>query len=290
MGTKVLESLQNRGKSKNYIVLAYSVLILLIFLDGKFLSHGTLSRLYFLPVLLIAWYGDRNAFIGILLSAIFMLGLRHSGLWTSSPVSPFISMMDAGSILLYGTVALFVRQRLNDEMDKARLDPLTGIYNRRGFEEHAQAIYQSLIHNGRPVSVAYIDLDHFKLMNDSLGHEAGDRLLVNVAHTIQGSVRSTDLVARLGGDEFIIMIPGAGPQEVKVKLSQMQNALSTLFDQGGWPVSASIGAVTFYHLPSIEQMISRADSVMYAVKRGNKDGLKYEITRGERVSTAVELH
>ena len=106
----------------------------------------------------------------------------------------------------------------------------------------------------------------------------------------RSSVRSTDLVARLGGDEFIIMIPGAGPQEVKVKLSLMRNALSTLFDQGGWPVSASIGAVTFYRLPSIEQMISRADSVMYAVKRGNKDGLKYEITRGERVSTAVELH
>jgi len=175
VGAKALDSLQYQGKNKDYIVLSYIVLILLIFLDGKLLSHGALSRLYFLPVLLISWYGNRNAFIGILVSAILMLALRHSGLWTSSPASPFISLLDAGSILLYGTVALFVRQRLNDEMDKARLDPLTGIYNRRGFEEHAQAIYQSLIHNGRPVSVAYIDLDHFKLMNDSLGHEAGDR-------------------------------------------------------------------------------------------------------------------
>lgn len=279
---------QHVGKRVLLLVLSYIGLSLLICLDGQLLAHGTLSRLYFLPVLLVSWYGNRNAFAGILLCATSAIALRHSSVWVHPAASPFVSLLDMGSILLYGATAILVRNRMDEEMIKARIDPLTGIYNRRGFEEEAEVLCSNMARQGRAISLAYIDIDNFKLLNDTLGHQQGDNLLQNVAKTIQHSFRSTDVVARLGGDEFIVMVPGAGTDEVKMKLNQLRASLGELFDRGRWPVSASIGAVTFTRGRSIQHMISRADAVMYAVKRGSKDGLKYEITRGERVTTAVE--
>jgi len=165
-----------------------------------------------------------------------------------------------------------LQEALYREQKLSRRDPLTQVANRRAFFEALEVESRRARRNGWPVSVAYVDVDNFKNFNDSLGHAAGDALLVTVAGTMRRNVRAGCCVARFGGDEFALMIPDVGPVEVDLTLRRIRNLLLEEMKSNGWPVTFSIGAVVFSEpLESPHQMIHIADQEMYSVKNRSKN-------------------
>ena len=157
---------------------------------------------------------------------------------------------------------------------RARIDPLTQAYVRATLEDRLRTCLAAFGGSGETFTLAFIDIDHFKALNDSQGHAVGDRALSRVAGILQASVRKTDIVARIGGDEFAVLLPAAGASATRRVFQQVIELLRVLTRDEGWPISFSIGVVTFLSPPrSSDEAIALADRAMYAVKRTTKDGV-----------------
>ena len=129
------------------------------------------------------------------------------------------------------------------------------------------------------MTLLYIDLDNFKQVNDAFGHETGDELLIEVAATIRTNVRSTDTVARLGGDEFALLLPETDQEAALVVTNKLREALLVSMQRREWPVTFSIGLVSFATPPeSVEEMLKQADAVMYSVKLKGKNSIAAQAT------------
>jgi len=172
----------------------------------------------------------------------------------------------------------------NDKLEQLSVtDPLTGLPNRRRLSQMLDMVWQQ--GPTRPVAVAMVDVDHFKLYNDHYGHQSGDECLRKVAQAIGGSLRDTDLVARYGGEEFAIVLPGADgvvAARVGERVRAAVAALAVPHEPAGHKiVTVSIGiAVTLpTPLSTAEQLIKSADAELYEAKRGGRN----------RVSIAAQL-
>jgi diguanylate cyclase (GGDEF)-like protein/PAS domain S-box-containing protein len=152
----------------------------------------------------------------------------------------------------------------------ATRDPLTGLLNRAGFEQGAA---QRRVDNQRH-ALLYIDLDHFKPVNDSLGHQAGDQVLQQFAARLSAAVRSTDLVARLGGDEFAVLLAGAASLAAAELVADKVLAAAALpFDIDGQAVQvgASIGVAVMAHdAMGLPELMAQADRELYRAKAGGR--------------------
>ena len=162
--------------------------------------------------------------------------------------------------------------------EKLYRDVLTGAYNRRYYEEQIKTLT-------RDSGVAMLDLDDFKLYNDTIGHDAGDVVLVTIVNEIRKNIRSTDILIRYGGDEFLLLMPGINADILTQKLQKLQKKLNTAIVPGysGLRLSVSIGAVVSGK-ETIEQAVSRADKFMYKAKN-HKNVIvidKYEISGDEK--------
>ena len=166
-----------------------------------------------------------------------------------------------------------ITQRRHDEEQLRALadrDPLTGLRNRRSFRPAvADALAAQPGADGG--SLLVIDLDEFKAINDTLGHETGDRVLVATADVLSGAVRSTDVVARLGGDEFAVFLPGAEAPVAQRVATTILARLAAVAGAGGAPVTASIGIATTVRLEGIDGLLRDADSAMYVAKRHGRN-------------------
>ena len=161
----------------------------------------------------------------------------------------------------------------------ARHDPLTGLANRAEFNARLEEATKRLKRNGGTIAVMMLDLDKFKAVNDTLGHPAGDQLLVEVARRLKASVRETDVLARLGGDEFAIVQEGAANQhEAALALAlRIINAICQPFDLSGQQASVgtSIGiALAPQHGRDPEELLKRADLALYNVKAGGRNDFR----------------
>jgi diguanylate cyclase (GGDEF)-like protein len=175
-------------------------------------------------------------------------------------------------------LASALRRLADEQRQLARTDALTGVANRRAFYERADLELSRMRRLPEAMTVAYVDVDDFKRINDTMGHEAGDDLLRNVADTFLHRVRTTDLVARLGGDEFALLLPATGSEAALALLSELIQTLGGEMKRQAWPVTFSIGAVTFIRPPaSADDLLRRVDQLMYKVKREGKAGVKHEI-------------
>ncbi|SMB96483.1 diguanylate cyclase (GGDEF) domain-containing protein [Thermanaeromonas toyohensis ToBE] len=147
--------------------------------------------------------------------------------------------------------------------EAAYLDSLTGCYTRRYAEE-------VLSLDGR-YAVAFIDLDGFKAVNDTLGHEAGDRVLSAFGDVLRQSVRSMDVVIRWGGDEFVVVLPGVGPEEADAVIERIRTAWSAAHPKVGvFRVGFSVGVTTGEGHGRLREVIEEADRLMYADKKVRK--------------------
>lgn len=152
------------------------------------------------------------------------------------------------------------------EREFARTDSLTGIANGRVFSERVEHLIAQTRRHGRPFTLAYVDLDRFKHVNDEFGHAEGDRLLRTVAETIGNALRETDLIARLGGDEFGILMPETDTEQARKVLERVAQALHGEVHNHR-EVPATCGAITFRQAPAnADFALRQADSLMYQGK------------------------
>jgi diguanylate cyclase (GGDEF)-like protein len=151
---------------------------------------------------------------------------------------------------------------------QASTDGLTGLLNRRSIESKAR----SVMLEGGTFSVAIADLDHFKDLNDTYGHEAGDRALRLFAKVMKDNLRPDDIPARYGGEEFVVLLPDTNIHEALAALERLQVALATEIDRvTSMPFTSSWGLTDSRSGPTFDQMMSVADAALYSAKRSGRN-------------------
>ena len=156
------------------------------------------------------------------------------------------------------------------------LDELTKVYNRRHFRELANRELQRAGRTGQFVSLLFMDIDHFKVVNDSYGHSAGDEVLKKIAQTCQNSIRDLDIFARLGGEEFVFLLPEINISQAEITAERIRKIISgTLIctDSDEIRVTASFG-VSAYHKEkseTLDKMVQQADKALYEAKERGRD-------------------
>ena len=171
-------------------------------------------------------------------------------------------------------VLLFARerQRMQTELrELALVDALTGLHNRRGFLSSAEQMLRLARRSGRGLVLIYLDLDHLKTLNDTVGHDEGDRALVDLAEVLRGTFRTSDIVARIGGDEFAVLAIDAPPGAVSQLKVRLLERIDEYNARSPHPAALSISmgtAVLLFDDPGgIEDLLARADRAMYVHKR-----------------------
>lgn len=163
--------------------------------------------------------------------------------------------------------------RLATELSQT--DPLTEVANRRKSMDVLDFAFDQARALSRPLSVAILDIDHFKTVNDTLGHASGDTVIRTVAQVCQQALRSSDLVGRIGGEEFILILPGADLTVAKVIIERVRQAI----EQIDWApmdlalVTASIGVSTLHGQPDYATMLQEADKALYRAKQTGRNRL-----------------
>ncbi len=266
--------------SRSPVTVAITCLTLLALLGWIDYQTGDYSLIvfYLVPVSLAAWFIGRSSGMFFCLLALVTrfivneapgnFSFQNASLhyWNECVELLFLLIMS----LLFSTL----RNTLETEKSLASIDPLTAALNRRAFFDVAEYEINRSQRYGHAITVAYIDLDHFKEINDRMGHAVGDRLLTTVTETIAGNMRSTDILARFGGDEFVIMLPETAGDAAATFLGKLHTLLNQAMQAQGWGVTFSIGAVTYRKPPAtVEEIIKKADTLMYDVKRSGKNRL-----------------
>lgn len=266
--------LERRSKGVIFLI---SLAITGLLSIGDYLTGPEISFsiFYVLPIAIAAWYGSRT--VGILIAVVVAATLTivemMSGVVYSHPLIVYWnSIASFGIVLILAYLFSDIREHLQKEREIADTDSLTGSLNRRRFYRHVENEIQRASRYGHPFTIAYIDLDNFKTVNDNQGHPAGDELLRAVGRAMGAHARETDIVARLGGDEFAILFLETGSQEAAKALGKIHAGLMAAMRGSAWPVTFSIGLVTYETAPfDVRQVLKQADETMYAAKRSGKD-------------------
>ncbi len=234
-------------------------------------SRGLVFAVLFLaPITFFTWFiGFRSGIATTFASALLLLffdlshGVRAHPYWDT--------LMNLGMFVFIVFILSEVKALYERERDLSRTDALTGLLNRRAFVEALDREYARNRRFPRPLTLAYIDVDNFKGINDAHGHAAGDALLVAIAQAMGNSVRDVDSVGRLGGDEFAILMPETDAEASKAAIRKVESKLKESAARR-WAVTFSVGVMTFDTVPdSAEEMVCRADELMYSVKQSGKN-------------------
>jgi diguanylate cyclase (GGDEF)-like protein len=258
-------------------ILATVVVGVLDYLTGV---EVNVAIFYLIPISLATWYAGRPwgfaISLGSLLTSVLTDWLARE-FYLHPAIVTWNAVIQLGFFLITSVLLDALHSHLDVTLTVARTDKVTGIANRHAFWEQLQYVMALSCREGRPFTLAYLDLDDFKRVNDTLGHDAGDRVLHAVAKVLSESVRRTDEVGRIGGDEFAILLPDTDERGARSLIETLQNALGKLGTEGEGGVTCSIGAVTFHQLyGDVGEAVRSADSLMYRVKRLGKNGVLFE--------------
>jgi diguanylate cyclase (GGDEF)-like protein len=244
--------------------------------------HISLMLLYTVPIFVSAWYCGslRGIFIAVCATAGCILDnvvhrLPREGdhilLWNAVNVLGIF-------ILVAYTVSLQVqlRRALERECLRADTDRLTGLFNKVAFRERMEVEIIRARRYNHPLSIAFIDLDNFKHVNDIHGHAHGDRLLQNVGELILHSIRKTDIAGRFGGDEFVVCYPEIDEHQLRKAVEKLIMAFDLITSQSDCQLTASIGALTCMdNYDTYDALLGKVDKLMYLAKEKGKNAVEY---------------
>lgn len=278
------------------VTTAATLLVLLGLLDYASGSEIAFSAIYLLPLLAVGWRVPQRGTLTAFISAL------ASGAWLSAELAtrslnPVVAFWNGASrfAIFYLVVSLLqaLRASLIAQQNLAERDPLTGVANQRAFSKAMRRALEASQAARHPISLVYLDLDDFKMINDTLGHSGGNAVLCSFAAALNESTRESDTVGRLGGDEFAIILPSAGTQAARgimdSLVTRLQGSLSEIhLDRS---VTFSAGVVTFLVPPeNLDDMINAADSLMYEAKRDGKASYKQATFGGATKDSVPDVH
>lgn len=245
----------------------------------------TLAFFYLLPISFVSWFAGRTAGVTIALVGAgtrifnypFMKAEMLPLVWKSGTVFAFFSVI--------AVLIAKVRELLKHEREMARTDHLTKAVNARAFIEilDNEALRQRR-HN-IPFSLAYIDIDDFKKINDEFGHKIGDSVLQSFVQTASDSLRKTDVVARLGGDEFALLLTNTDEESALAVMKKLLECLHMNCTLPHKRVTFSIGLlVCAGSSASAEELLTLADNLMYEAKKGGKNNIRHAVYSGKTLA------
>ncbi len=257
---------------------AFATVVVADYLTSYELS---LSSLYVLVMLAVSWFcgvwwGSLFACLAVFARMQIGLALGHN---FSEAVYFYISNGNRlFAYLVITSLASKLRTLYERANSAARVDYLTGLANRMGFHERV-AVELARHRRTRGIfAVAYIDCDHFKVINDGLGHSEGDRVLQIVGGALKSNLRATDIVARLGGDEFAVVFPQTGEIEALGAIKKLKQTLDSAMTKHDWPITFSIGIGIYPSVPeNVDHVISFSDKLMYRVKALGKNKVMHRV-------------
>lgn len=224
--------------------------------------------LYVFPVCAIALSRERLTWVvlGLLLSAVLqLLTLLAYDISVRAVVANSVILLVA-NVMTVG-LARVARSRFAKLRTLATTDVLTGLHNRLGFQSVAEKEITRQKRYGGVFSLAVLDLDRFKELNDTKGHAGGDLALRRLSDILRESLRQSDSIARLGGDEFVIVMPNTQEADCAGLCQQLSATIAGQMASAGFPITASIGHATFERsVASVEAALKKADDAMYAAK------------------------
>ncbi|MGQ0645902.1 MAG: GGDEF domain-containing protein [Elusimicrobiota bacterium] len=269
-----------------HIGLALGLTACLGIVDYFTVPDFSFSVFYLIPVALAARLAGLCA--GLLLAAATAGAWLAAALLTKEYSHPLIPYWNAGVRLVFFAITAYALAALKEasralqrEREDARTDPLTGAANRRRFLEAAEAEIRRARRYGHPLSVAFLDIDGFKEVNDRRGHAEGDRLLKEIAQFLRRTARDADLVARLGGDEFAVLLPETDAESAREWGRRVREEIPAAAASAGG-ATCSVGVASFEPPPpSVEELLLRADELMYEEKRNGKNPPRPDIRAPE---------
>lgn len=244
----------------------------------EFSRYISLDVLFCLPVIETAHLTSIRAnrrydtntpiFVGITLALIWS-ATEVAISWPYFPMIVFALNTFTRSVIF--TVIGRVLIKLWREREYARKDMLTGLANRVELLDRLEIEQGHSERSGVPYSILFIDIDHFKALNDTHGHQVGDEALKMLASILRHSSRRVDVAARLGGDEFVLLLPDTDEQSCEVMIKRVEAATKQAFDEQFWQISISIGKSTkIGKTKDVDWVIRLADENMYEAKKAKK--------------------
>jgi diguanylate cyclase (GGDEF)-like protein len=276
------------------ILFATGCVVLIGIPDFLIGTEISLSVFYLLPIGIATWYAGKYAGIGLaLVSTVSYLAsnIAAGHLYSRPGYMIWNGLLHLGFMLIVAFLLDTLHRALNREQQLARTDNVTGIANRLAFMERLRYTLALAARDARPVSLAYLDLDDFKKINDNYGHDAGDNVLRRVAQTVTSAIRRTDMMARIGGDEFALLLPDLNRQTVQTVIDKVCTALQQAFAAQQIKVNCSIGVVTFNApTPDAEQALKAADLLMYEIKNQGRNAVAFREFHPDRDSTMPTIY
>lgn len=238
---------------------------------------------------LLGWhYGRKGAVAAGLLMYCAWLVPGYLNWAVAAQVDTVAPVIAALLSFLFAWTNALSRANIDYAHYHAETDSLTKLLNRHGFEQRLQSEAHRGSRRFSPLTVVFMDCDHFKRLNDTHGHHTGDRLLIAAGSVMQSSIRDFDFAARLGGDEFTLLLPSTDLSDARIVLDRLQYRLDALAAVNQWDVTWSIGAVTFLSPASSQKMLQVADELMYEVKHTGKGRIAIREWKATSASTPTE--
>jgi two-component system cell cycle response regulator len=228
----------------------------------------TLERTRQMPILLIADLEDRQKVLRGL-----DLGVND---YLSRPIDRNELMARVRTQLKRKRYAEALREDVQASIEMALIDPLTGLNNRRYLETHLASMLEQSTSRGRPLAMMILDIDHFKAVNDTWGHEAGDDVLRGFAQRVKRVIRNSDLMCRLGGEEFVVVMPDTHLDIASVVAERVRGSVQAepfRIEDGARavPVTVSVGLAHTQHDASPDTLFRRADKALYKSKHDGRN-------------------
>ncbi|MDC7267293.1 MULTISPECIES: GGDEF domain-containing protein [unclassified Shinella] len=252
---------------------------LVFLLDCLLAGRGLrLGPFYLLPICLACWRLSFRAGLSLGVVAAILAAIMEIAITGRSTGTALGNLtMNVSAIGVLGGIVANFRRSVEQERVFARRDGITGALTRQAFEQQAETMIEAAAEQGRPLLLAYLDLDGFKIVNDRYGHEAGDQVLKRFGIAARAALRREDCFGRMGGDEFALLVSLPSIEDAQETAERLHRRFSEALADTAHKVTCSMGAHTIAPDDGayLDELLRKADRLMYAAKNGGKNGLRF---------------